>query len=319
MEIISTPGARSRRSSREARSETVDVDLMLFFHAVAEELSFTRAAQRLGIDQSWLSHKIRDFEAKVGAQLFIRNTRNVELTGAGLALLEPTRRLAEAAERARATAALLHTAIGGVLRVGALPFSFHDRQRTSLIDSFMRRQPDVQVLISNGTTPTLIERLRAGDIDLAFVSAPIDLQAFDWLLLRENRYCLLVPEEHELAQMDLTEPTALGGCRVVIQSAHYSPAAYDLVYRPIVEAGMIAVPTSEFESAVSYASSLRMPVMCTVHAAERALVPGLKIRELSFVPRCDKYLIRTHDRRIATQEMFWDEVKQGLSTQPNLH
>ena len=115
-------GHRARDTA--PRSETIDVDLMLFFHAVAEALSFTRAAKKLGIDQSWLSHKIRQFEDSIGSKLFVRNTRNVELTGAGRALLDPARRLAEVAEQARAATRMLHLAVGGVLRVGALPFSF---------------------------------------------------------------------------------------------------------------------------------------------------------------------------------------------------
>jgi len=87
--------------SPDAQGGAVDVDLMLFFYAVAEELSFTKAAQKLGIDQSWLSHKIRQFEASVGVKLFIRNTRNVELTRAGVVLLDPARRLAEVARQPR--------------------------------------------------------------------------------------------------------------------------------------------------------------------------------------------------------------------------
>ena len=71
-------------SSGGALRGNVEVELILLFAAVAETLSFTKAAQRLEIDQSWLSHKIRQLEASLGLKLFVRNTRNVELTPAGL-------------------------------------------------------------------------------------------------------------------------------------------------------------------------------------------------------------------------------------------
>ena len=322
MEMRSEPRSTRGRASANApaaRPEAIDVDLMLFFHAVAENLSFTRAAQRLGIDQSWLSHKIREFEAAIGAKLFVRSTRNVELTAAGRALLDPARRLAEVAEQARAATRLLRTAAGGVLRVGALPFSFQDTQRTALLDTFISRHPDVQLLITNGTTPKLIDHLTAGRFDVAFVSAPIEVDAFDSILLRENVYCLLVQETHPLAACERPTPADLAGHRIAIPSQRYSPAAYDLVYRPVVESGIIAVPTPEFECAVSHARDLDLPVVCTQHAAERALVDGLAIRPLDFVPRCGKYIVRLRDCRTSPQEALWSDIVAALPIPPRLH
>lgn len=314
-----TRSARGAGNNAAARPNALDVDLMLFFHAVAVALSFTRAAQHLGIDQSWLSHKIRQFEAAIGAKLFVRSTRSVELTAAGRALLDPARRLAEVAEQAREATRLLQTAKAGVLRVGALPFSFQDTQRTALLDDYMARQSDVQLLITNGTTPALIESLRAGRIDIAFVSAPIDLEDFDSILLRENIYCLLVPEAHPLAMHESPAPADLAGHRIAIPSQRYSPAAYELVYRPVVESGIIAVPTPEFECAVAHACALDLPVVCTQHAAERALVPGLTIRPLDFVPRCGKYAIRMRDCRTGPQEALWNDIAASIPAGPRLH
>ncbi|MFD2500039.1 LysR family transcriptional regulator [Rhizorhabdus histidinilytica] len=82
-------------------NRSIDVEFLLFFNAVSENLSFTKAAKALSIDQSWLSHKIRQFEALLGFNLFIRNTRHVELTAAGRALLDPVRRLANVVDQAR--------------------------------------------------------------------------------------------------------------------------------------------------------------------------------------------------------------------------
>jgi DNA-binding transcriptional LysR family regulator len=292
-----------------ALSGNVEVELILLFSVVAETLSFTKAAQRLGIDQSWLSHKVRQLESSLGLKLFVRTTRNVELTAAGRALLDPAQRLAEVAAQARATAELLRTSMAGAVRVGALPFSFPDTQRMALLDRFMRAHPDVQIVVANGPTPTLMEHLRAGRIDLAFVSAPFNERGLDMLLLRENRYCVLMPEDHPLATNPVLTADMLQGVRIIVPSQHFSPAAYDVYYRPVIEAGIVPVAVPEFEGPVNYATEWRLPVVCTQYAAERRKRPGFVTRQLDFVPACKKYLVRLADHRTPLQRLLWDSVE----------
>lgn len=283
-----------------------DVSMLLFFYAVAETLSFTRAAQRLGIDQSWLSHKIRQFESSLGLNLFIRNTRNVELTKAGRALFDPARRLADVAEQARGATRMLQMSMTGTVRIGALPFSFPDRHRTTLLDRFMSQHPEIQVVLANGPTPTLIEHVLAGRVDLAFVSAPFDMTGLDALLLRETSYCLLMPKAHALAQQPTVSPDALQRVRVVVPSEHFSPASYAAYYRPLVEAGIVPVPVPEFQCAITYAIEWGLPVVCTRYAAERNCDETLALRPLDFVPACKKYLIRLADHRTPSQMVLWE-------------
>lgn len=283
----------------------VDVELLLLFAAVAETLSFTRAALRLEIDQSWLSHKIRQLETSLGMKLFVRNTRNVELTPAGLALLDPARRLAEVAGQARNVANLLCTAMTGALRVGALPFSFPDVQRTSILDRFLADHTDVEVMVVNGPTPVLVDHLRAGRVDLAFVSAPIDERGLDALLLRENRYCIYMPQAHPLAELEVIELKDLANVRIIVPSAHFSAKAFEIYYQPVVNAGIIPVAVPEFQGPVNYATEWRLPVMCTEYAADRRMQPGFVKRRLDFVPACKKYLVRLSTHRTIPQERLW--------------
>jgi DNA-binding transcriptional LysR family regulator len=317
------PPARAPRRQRQSSvtapaspsGNEFDVGQLLFFFAVAETLSFTKAAQRLGIDQSWLSHKIRQFEASLGLNLFIRNTRNVELTRAGLALLDPARRLAEVADQARAATDMLQMAMIGIVRVGALPFSFPDRHRTALLDRFMTEYPDVQMLVTNGPTPLLLDQLLAGRIDLAFVSAPFDMTGIDALLLRENSYCLLMPKDHALAAVPTVTAESLRGVRVVVPSEHFSPATYATYYRPLVDAGIIPVPVPEFQCSVTYGSQWGLPVVCTRYAAERLRTAGLVIRPLDFVPPCKKYLIRLANHRTPSQTLLWEMAEAAADPQ----
>jgi DNA-binding transcriptional LysR family regulator len=290
----------------------IEVELLLFFHAVAETLSFTKAAKALSIDQSWLSHKIRQFEASLGITLFIRNTRHVELTPMGRALLDPVRRLANVVGQARSAAEALCESMSGVLRVGSLPFSFPDPQRTRLIDSFISSYSEIRLDVTSGPTPVLLDHLRAGRVDLAFVSAPFDEIGLDRLLLRENRFCMLLPEHHELAKLPSISAADLLNVKVVLPAQQYSPATFAIYYQPLIEAGAIAVPIPEFQSASSYARDWDLPVVCTQFAAERYDAPGLIIRPLSFISPCHKYLVRLSNHRTPPQKLMWDRAVASL-------
>lgn len=304
----STPARRRKSTNDNNTKSEVDIELLIFFHAVAETLSFTKAAQKLNIDQSWLSHKIRQLENTLKVSLFIRNTRHVELTRAGLSLLEPARSLAEFAARARTSAEILADSMEATLTVGALPFSFPDPGRTALLDKFMIANPGTQVVVTNGSTPELLDQLRAGKIDLAFVSAPFDETGLDAILLRENSFCLLLPEEHALARLDDITEEALAGVSVVVPAPHFSPATFDAYYLPLVQAGIKPLMVPEFQNAVAYARDWMLPVACTQFAANRDRRPGLVIRPLPFIPPCRKYLVRLASHKTPSQTTFWDMV-----------
>jgi DNA-binding transcriptional LysR family regulator len=290
----------------------IDVDLLLLFHAVAETLSFTKAAKALAIDQSWLSHKIRQFEAALGLKLFIRTTRNVELTAAGRSLLAPVRNMADVVHRAHRAAEALSASISGVLRIGALPFGFPDPQRTRLIDRFIEQKPDVQLEILSGPTPMLLEHLHAGRVDLAIVSAPFDVAGLDLLLLRENRFCIMIPKAHRFATLPTIEAEHLQGVKIVLPSGRHSPAAFDTYYKPLLEAGAIAVRIPEFQCAPAYASDWDLPIVCTQFAAERYNRRDFIIKPLGFIPLCRKYLARLNNHRSPPQQMMWDIFVESL-------
>src|SRR5579859_5965960 len=91
---------------------------MRYFVAIAEERSFTRAAERLWFAQPGLSTQIRRLEAELGVKLFVRHTRGVDLTDAGELFLERVRATLAAAELAAATGSDLAAGVVGTLRIG---------------------------------------------------------------------------------------------------------------------------------------------------------------------------------------------------------
>ena len=128
-----------------------------YFVAVAEELSFTRAAERLHIGQPPLSHQIQMLEAEVGAQLLERSKRWVRLTEAGKLFLEDARRVLALSEQAMQTARRAERGEAGELRVG---FTFSTPLTplfAAMINRYRQRYPGVQLTLKEMSTLGQIE------------------------------------------------------------------------------------------------------------------------------------------------------------------
>nr|WP_202894221.1 LysR family transcriptional regulator [Kribbella italica] len=174
---------------------------MEYFVAVAEELSFTRAAQRLFTVQSTVSAAIRGLETELKTTLFDRSTRRVELSPAGQALLPEAKDALEAMNRARAVVEEASTGLRGSLRIGTLT-------RLGLVDlagllgAFYQRYPlvDVQVTTSPSGSSGLADDVRHGRLDVALVGlGQSDLIGLEARELATVPYVVLVPSTHRLA------------------------------------------------------------------------------------------------------------------------
>ena len=171
------------------------------FVAVAEERSFTRAAERVAIVQSGLSSSIRALEAELGADLFTRSTRRVTLTAAGGALLPEARRSLAAARAARDAVAAVDGLQRGELSVGisqVLPPSVHLPELFAL---FQRTYPGVELRLRQAGPSTHIAGLRDGSLDLAFIPL-IEPPGSDVAVttLHRDRLVFVCSPEHELAK-----------------------------------------------------------------------------------------------------------------------
>ncbi|MDD9379893.1 LysR substrate-binding domain-containing protein [Streptomyces sp. ZAF1911] len=133
------------------------------FLTVAQTLSFTQAAARLGVRQSTVSQHVRRLEEATGRPLFLRDTHSVELTEDGEALLGFARSILEAHERAAAFFA--GTRIRGRLRFGASE-DFVLTRLPEILEAFRHEHPEVELELSVELSGTLHERLDAGRLDL---------------------------------------------------------------------------------------------------------------------------------------------------------
>jgi len=174
----------------------VDLRLLRYFVAVAEERHVGRAAARLHMTQPPLSRAVRQLEADLGAVLLHRSSRGVTLTAAGAALYDEARGLLEQAESARAR--VTATAGARTLTVGTLADSA-EQAGTGLAAAFRCRHPGVQVRIREADLTDPTTGLRAGFVDVALTRAPFDETGISVRQLRSDPVGVVLRTDDPLA------------------------------------------------------------------------------------------------------------------------
>ncbi|MDO5670242.1 MAG: LysR substrate-binding domain-containing protein [Corynebacterium sp.] len=170
-----------------------------YFLMVAEELNFTRAAERLHMAQPPLSQQIKALESELGFSLFSRTTRIVELTPAGRYLYERLPGIFDQTTRVVAEARDISTGARGVVRIGFVGSASYD----VLIDvvKYLRHAlPDIRVHVETELlTPHIEERLRRRELDLGIIRPPVTGEDTVLELLRKDPFVLAMPEDHPLS------------------------------------------------------------------------------------------------------------------------
>ena len=180
----------------------MDLRQLGYLVAVAEENSFTKAAARCRIAQSAMSAQIARLEDELSARLFDRTSRSVRLTPAGELLLRHAYALLRAADVARAEMAAYTGILSGRLRIGMVGGAVGPGvQIQEALVSFHQRHPDVEILVHDTGSRQMADDVRAGELDLAFVSLYAD-QVPDGLahrLLFDEPLVAVVARTHVLA------------------------------------------------------------------------------------------------------------------------
>ncbi len=175
-----------------------------YFAAVAEELNFTRAAERLHLSQPALSKQIRGLEAALRAQLFRRDRRQVELTAAGSALLTVARGLLRDWDDGVAVVRDAAAADARVLRVGTLT-SIGRALYPAITDQFAKRQPGWQVELRTHGWGDPTAGLQDRTADAAFVWLPIDATEIETAVLATEPRFVAISARHPLADRPTIE------------------------------------------------------------------------------------------------------------------
>lgn len=212
----------------------IDPKLIVDFVTIAEEGSFTRAAQRLRVAQPWLSARLHKLESALGFRLLDRTTRSLSLTERGAEFLVAARQVAEACEAADRLALQLHRSNRSVLRIGAAPYTRIIRQRRDLIEGFARSHPTVSLELETGWSLALLGRLDAGEIDLTFLMGEVDPDRFDSILLKSFGVALTLSREHPLAQETSLSAATIANWPIQVFTRSLYPELWDVLYAPLI-------------------------------------------------------------------------------------
>lgn len=195
----------------------VDSRQLEYFVAVAEELSFTRAAQRLFTVQSTVSAAVRALETDLKTTLFDRSTRRVTLSDAGQALLPEAKAALEAIDRARAVVEEASTGLRGNVRIGTMT-KLGLVDLAELLGAFYQRYPLVEVQVTTSPTGSsgLADDVRHGRLDVALVGLNRgDMPGLEPRELATVPFVVLVPSNHRLAGRGAIRLADLAGERFV--------------------------------------------------------------------------------------------------------
>ncbi|KQV91393.1 LysR family transcriptional regulator [Massilia sp. Root351] len=210
-----------------------------YFIAVAEELSFTRAAERLHIGQPPLSQQIQALEAEVGAQLLERSKRWVRLTEAGKLFLDDARRVLALSEQAKLTARRAQRGEAGELRIGftfSTPFT---PLFATVINRYRARYPDVLLTLRELATLPQIAMLENRELDLGFVRPPETAlpDAVSLTVLRHDPLIAVLPEGSPLALKEKVAIRDLQGQPFIMYPKTAGTGIYPQIHRLCKEAG----------------------------------------------------------------------------------
>jgi DNA-binding transcriptional LysR family regulator len=195
------------------------------FVAVAEELHFRRAAERLHLAQPSVSQQIRTLEAELGVELFQRNRRGATLTAAGAALLPEAKALLARADQAAALVRATGSGERGRLRI-SLTRSLTGGIAGAIVDGFRARYPEVELDLRLGTTMLHARQLLDGEIDVGFVRPPLEVEGLEELVLgREPMVCVL-PKGHPLTKKNRVRPADLRDQPLVWWPEDHGPGAW---------------------------------------------------------------------------------------------
>ncbi|MBA3634131.1 MAG: LysR family transcriptional regulator [Acidobacteria bacterium] len=186
------------------------------FLAIAETKTFTAAAKRVNITQAAVSMQIRQLEEEVGLPLFTRTPRRVILTEAGEHLVERARKILREHDDALAEIAELAGAEHGRLRIGSASAMFATAQLPSILEKLKEKFARAEITVNSGTSQVLVEKIMHGDIDMAFVSLPVETANIQTDLLFSDEIVAIAHPSHPLAKEKYISAATLAGEQLIL-------------------------------------------------------------------------------------------------------
>ncbi len=211
--------------------------LLRYFLAVADELNFTRAAERLSMAQSALSAQVQKLEAQLGVRLLERTTRSVRLTDAGQVVRDRGPAALAALEEVWEAARRAGRGEAGRLRLAYSPSAGYDTA-PRLVEALRERFPGVEVAAELLPTPEVVRAVLDGRADVGVARTPVPAAGVRLRTVRVERQGVLVPADHPLASRPEVELAAVVEHPVLVHARKSNPAHHDLLIDLFRRAGL---------------------------------------------------------------------------------
>jgi DNA-binding transcriptional LysR family regulator len=186
------------------------------FVAIAETKTFTAGAKRVHVTQAAISMQISQLEKEVGLPLFTRTPRQVILTEAGEILLERARRILREHDAAIEQIAELAGAERGRLRIGSASSNFVTGNLPKILAKLKKNYPNADVSVISGTSEILIEKILAGELDVAFVSLPVESPHIQTEKLFSDEIVAIAHPSHPLKNKKVVSAATLAGEKLIL-------------------------------------------------------------------------------------------------------
>jgi len=194
----------------------VEIRQLRAFVAIAESGTFTAGALRVHVTQAAISMQIRQLETEVGARVFVRAPRHVILTEAGEHLLQRARHILREHDAAVDEIAGLAGAERGRLRIGSASAMVATEQLPKILKEVRKQHPAAEISVVSGTSEALVQLILAGDLDVAFVSLPVDVRGIQTHRLSEDQLVAIASPQHKLAKQNTISAYTLAGEKLIL-------------------------------------------------------------------------------------------------------
>ncbi|MGO9263518.1 MAG: LysR substrate-binding domain-containing protein [Candidatus Binataceae bacterium] len=287
-----------------------------YFVAVAEELNFTRAAKRLGINQPGLSLQIRQLEKELDTPLFHRRTRGVELTNAGKLMLEEAHVILKQVEQVKIGVRRRARGETGRIIVGSCGGTYFHPLIPAIIREYGMKYPDIVLTPEASNSALLVARLRTGQIDIAFIRPPIgDNDGLVIEPLIDEDLLMVLPAGHALNGSASAPLAALAKETFVLWPRALNPGAYDSVVATCHRAGFspaLGQEAPEIMSVIPLVAA-RLGVSIVPRSTSRLLADGVFFLPIEgHAPRTEICLAHRRDDRSPAVQNFVAVARRAM-------
>jgi len=279
-----------------------------YFVAVAEELHFGGAARRLNIAQPPLSQQIRNLEHELGAALFLRTSRKVELTAHGRLFLKEARAILGQAQRAKEIVTASQRGEFGSLSIGFVTSAIYSVM-TDTLREFHSQFPKVEIRCLEMASPQQVEALAKGEINIGFLRTPISDDSIKVHLLLRESLVLVLPEHHPAAGKSKLRLQDFAMEPFILFPRRQGPSAYDQIIATCQTAGfspILAQEGNEMQSMLGLVAA-GLGVSLVPSSLQNLRRPGVVYRKLSTAtPQIEISLAIRKGESVPVEQSFID-------------